>query len=89
MVKTMQYIVSGQVQGVWFRASTQKKAYLLGITGFVKNLSSGQVEVVATGDEQQLKKLHDYVLQGPDQASVDSVITRCISVCEFPEFIIY
>ena len=40
-------LVSGKVQGVWFRANTQKEAQKLGVTGWVRNLPDGRVEVLA------------------------------------------
>ena len=67
------FIISGLVQSVWYRASTQKIANSLEITGWAKNLPDGSVEVVACGTEQQVNELHKWLLQGPDRAQVDSV----------------
>ena len=50
-------IVSGQVQGVWFRRHTQEKAKALGITGSVRNESDGTVTIVAEGNDKLLIKL--------------------------------
>ena len=50
-------IVTGQVQGVWFRRNTQEKARELGITGWVRNESDGTVTVVAEGNDKLLIKL--------------------------------
>jgi acylphosphatase len=67
------YIISGHVQGVWFRASTQEQAKKLNITGWAKNLPDGNVEVIACGMEYQLNILHQWLIHGPKNASVDSV----------------
>ncbi len=68
-------IVSGQVQGVWFRASTQRQAQQLNIRGSARNLPDGSVEVIACGEEAALKRLRQWLQQGPEQARVDEV--RC------------
>jgi len=65
--------VSGQVQGVWFRASTQQQAERLGLSGFVRNLPDGRVEVVARGDEASLERLKEWLWQGPANAKVTDV----------------
>ena len=66
-------VVSGRVQGVWFRASTRQKARALGLTGTAVNLPDGRVEVIACGSEQQLRQLQEWLWQGPDLARVESV----------------
>ena len=70
MKKTMHCFVSGRVQGVCFRMETREQAQLFGITGWVRNLPDGRVEVMASGDEMQLKQLHEWLTQGPDMARV-------------------
>jgi acylphosphatase len=71
--RCIQCLISGRVQGVWYRASTQQQARALGITGFAHNLSDGRVEVLACGDEVALKALQDWLWQGPDHAAVSHV----------------
>ncbi|MFH1236879.1 MAG: acylphosphatase [Candidatus Aenigmatarchaeota archaeon] len=66
-------LISGDVQGVFFRASTRKFASDLGVTGWVRNLSSGMVEVVAEGRKPLLDRLVEYCRQGPDGAKVDEM----------------
>ncbi len=58
MIKTVQIIVSGKVQGVCYRASAQKIARQLQIDGWVKNLPDGRVEIRAQGDAQQRPDQH-------------------------------
>ena len=66
-------VVSGRVQGVWFRASTRDKARELGLTGRAVNLPDGRVEVIACGPEQPLQRLKDWLWQGPAAAQVENV----------------
>ena len=66
-------LVSGRVQGVWYRASTQKVAVALGLDGYAKNLSDGRVEVVVCGEEQAIKQLRHWLRDGPPLAEVTGV----------------
>jgi len=68
--------VSGRVQGVWFRASTQAKAQELGVTGYAKNLPDGDVEVLACGSQDVLSRLRAWLHLGPPAARVDGVQCR-------------
>lgn len=65
--------VSGRVQGVWYRASTQKEANALGLTGWVRNLSDGRVEVVACGEKEKVMQLYAWLRRGPELAKVEAV----------------
>ena len=65
--------VSGKVQGVYYRASTAKKAQLLGLSGWVKNLADGRVELFAQGDAESLEKLLNWCKKGPMLAKVSNV----------------
>ncbi len=68
------WLVEGRVQGVFFRQSTCEEARSIGgLTGFVRNLSDGSVEVVAHGAEAGLKRLLAYIHQGPPSARVERV----------------
>jgi acylphosphatase len=66
-------LVSGRVQGVFYRASTSERARALGITGYVKNLADGRVEVLACGEETKVKELIDWLWQGPPAAKVQGM----------------
>lgn len=66
-------IVSGKVQGVWFRESTRLKAVELVVKGWVKNRPDGTVEIVAEGMEPNLKKFVEWCHEGPPKAVVSSV----------------
>lgn len=73
MTVCRKFYVSGKVQGVFFRASTQRKARSLDITGHAVNLDDGRVEVLACGDEQALSELEGWLHQGPPGAAVERV----------------
>jgi acylphosphatase len=66
-------LVAGRVQGVWYRASTQRQALALGLSGYARNLPDGRVEVLACGDEDALRQLQDWLWQGPPAAEVTDV----------------
>jgi len=70
MNKTIKAVVSGKVQGVWFRASTKDTANKLKLTGYAKNLSDGNVEVMATGEQDNIEALIKYLSHGPELAVV-------------------
>ena len=67
--------VYGRVHGVFFRASVQRRAEELRLTGYVRNLPDGTVEVGAEGEREQLEKLLEYLGVGPRPARVDRVVT--------------
>jgi acylphosphatase len=66
-------IVSGRVQGVGFRQHTDAHAQRLDIDGWVRNLASGQVEVLLEGEEDVVREFADWLGQGPAAAQVDEV----------------
>ena len=67
------FLVSGKVQGVFFRASTREQALKLGLRGHAKNLADGRVEVLAEGDAAALDALERWLHVGPPMARVESV----------------
>jgi acylphosphatase len=68
----------GRVQGVNYRVFTQRHAVRLGISGCVRNLRDGSVEVNAEGDRIQLKRLLEILHRGPPGARVDAVETAWV-----------
>jgi len=66
-------VISGRVQGVFYRASTQREAQDRQLVGWVRNLSSGQVELVAEGSEVALRSLAAWCEIGPPSAQVSQV----------------
>lgn len=71
-MKSLHCLISGKVQGVNFRAWTKNQADNLGVTGWVRNLSDGRVEVLAQGDEQALYELKGRLAQGSTMSRVES-----------------
>ena len=67
------FIVSGRVQGVFFRASTRSEAVRLGLNGYARNVADGSVEVLASGDAAALDELQRWLHVGPPAARVASV----------------
>jgi len=74
---SVQAIVYGYVQGVFFRAFVSRQAAELGLTGYVRNLPDREaVEVQAEGERKQLEKLIGYLEVGPPAAKVERVVTN-------------
>lgn len=71
--KAVRYLVSGRVQGVFYRASTAEQARRLGLVGWARNLADGRVEVVAAGDGERLAELAEWLWEGPPAARVREV----------------
>ena len=68
--------VTGKVQGVFFRASTQEEAQRLGLGGWVRNEADGSVRIEAEGDEDALDRLVAWCKHGPKQARVADVVVE-------------
>lgn len=73
MIVNVHVLISGRVQGVWFRASTKQVAKQLGLTGWVRNTSDGCVEAVFEGEERLINKMIEWCHQGPALSKVDNV----------------
>ena len=71
-------IVSGRVQGVWYRASTQRKADELHVTGYARNLPGGRVEVLACGDVAAVAQLVAWLWVGSTASKVTAVEEQSI-----------
>jgi len=68
--------IYGHVQGVGFRYFTWQYALKIGVTGFVRNLADGSVEVIAAGSESQIEALDAWLQEGPRTAIVDDVFVE-------------
>lgn len=67
------FFVAGKVQGVFFRSETKEKAQQLGLTGWVKNLADGRVEIVAEGERGRVEELVNWAKRGPAIARVNGL----------------
>jgi len=86
-LKQVTILVRGRVQGVYFRASSQREARRLGLSGWVKNRGDDNVELLAEGEEEGLKDLIAWANRGPSSARVDRVDVRWRSFTgDFPDF---
>ncbi|HSD29091.1 MAG TPA: acylphosphatase [Vicinamibacteria bacterium] len=70
--------VQGRVQGVGYRYFVMREAELRGVTGYVRNLADGSVEVVAEGSDETLSDLEGRLRDGPAFSQVDSVDREAI-----------
>jgi acylphosphatase len=86
MRKTVSIIVTGKVQGVYYRQSTREKARELDITGHVSNQRDASVLIVATGTHEALERLIAWCKQGPPRALVTAVEFREIELKDFDSF---
>lgn len=85
--KRIHLLVRGRVQGVYFRATAQREARQHGLSGWVKNRTDGSVEIVAEGEEDDVKDFLTWAQTGPSTARVDDVDVRWRSYTgEFTDF---
>ena len=66
-------IVSGRVQGVFFRSTTRDEAESRNVSGWVRNLLDGRVEAVFEGDKESVDQLVEFCRKGPPNAIVRSI----------------
>ncbi|WP_282606961.1 acylphosphatase [Pelagibius sp. Alg239-R121] len=72
-VKTLRAVISGRVQGVWFRGWTERQARARGLDGWVRNCSDGTVEAVFSGAADQVDEMIEDCWKGPPAAKVASI----------------
>ncbi|MEK7790470.1 MAG: acylphosphatase [Deltaproteobacteria bacterium] len=85
--KSLHLVISGQVQGVFFRVHTKEMADSLELVGWVKNLPDGEVEVYAKGGPKHLEKFLQWCHKGPPQARVSDVeVVWDIDLGDFSSF---
>ncbi|WP_353959443.1 acylphosphatase [Mucilaginibacter aquaedulcis] len=76
MIRHLDIIVKGKVQGVFYRKSTKAVADQLGVRGFIKNEPNGDVFIAAEADDTTLEMFMDWCNEGPQDAVVTSVETN-------------
>lgn len=84
--KSVEIVVNGRVQGVFYRASTLQKATAIGLSGWVRNLPIGQLLIQACGTEAEISELVAWCKTGPPMAVVDGVEVREIAPQDFSGF---
>jgi acylphosphatase len=83
----LRMVVSGRVQGVFFRGAAADQARAFGVGGYARNLDNGTVEIVAEGGRRGLELLAAWAHRGPRSASVEEVLMEWSeSLNEFSEF---
>jgi acylphosphatase len=73
-------LVSGRVQGVYYRASAQQRARAAGIAGHARNLEDGRVEVLAYGEERVVLEFIEWLWVGPSAAKVTAVSVEILEI---------
>ncbi len=73
MKKRYRVLISGRVQGVFFRANASKTAIALGLSGWVRNLPDGRVETVFEGEDEKAERMLAWCRTGTPPARVDQV----------------
>ena len=86
MKKAVKIVVKGTVQGLYFRNFIKENADSLELKGFVRNLNSGDVEVLVEGEIDQVDKMHEICKQGPKNAIVKNVLMEETPFQDFKEF---
>ncbi len=81
-------VISGKVQGVFYRSSAKAKADEFGIKGWIKNLPDGRVEAFAQGDTEQLRRFVRWCNEGPKDANVLDVTAIESSSGSYDSFLI-
>ena len=80
--------ISGKVQGVAYRAATQRKAIELGVSGYARNLGDGRVEVLCCGDAASVDTMCAWLWQGPPHARVSDVTWLDVDVEQPSDFFV-
>jgi acylphosphatase len=86
MKRHLSILVSGRVQGVFYRASAKTKADELGIMGFVQNLQDGKVYIEAEGSDEKLDLFKTWCGEGPPRAQVERVEIKEDELRNFTSF---
>ena len=73
MLERNKLIISGKVQGVFFRKFIYENAVKFGLKGYVKNTEEGNVEAVFEGEKEKIKEMIDFCRKGPEKARVENI----------------
>jgi acylphosphatase len=83
---TVHLLITGKVQGVFYRATAKKVAGDLGVKGWIKNTKDDNVEATITGTEEQLKQFIEWCNKGPARAKVSEVTVTKVADEFFDDF---
>ena len=78
--RALSFLVTGRVQGVGMRWSTQRRAQELELVGWVRNLPNGKVEGLVQGDASAVEQFLDWLAEGPSWARIDHLVTEAVPV---------
>jgi acylphosphatase len=85
-MQTVRIIVSGKVQGVFFRATAKEVAEKYELTGWIKNTEDGNVEAMIYGQENKVKNFIEWCKKGPEKAEVTNVVVHQLPEIKFNRF---
>lgn len=85
-MQSVHLIISGKVQGVFYRATAKKKAEELHINGWIKNTVNGDVEAMVTGKKEEIDQFVEWCKSGPDRAIVTGVKMHQAALQRFESF---
>ncbi len=83
---TVQLVIRGKVQGVFYRATAKKVAEELGVKGRIKNTKDNNVDAIITGTEEQVQQFIEWCKKGPPRAQVSDVTATQVDDKNFNEF---
>lgn len=81
-------VVTGRVQGVWYRESCRRVADRLGLGGWVRNTADGRVEIEAEGQRRAVEALVEWARRGPDRAEVAGISVEDVPVLDESSFVV-
>lgn len=85
---TIHAVIFGKVQGVFYRDITRRKAQMINITGWAKNLIDGRVEIMASGKQDVIEAFVAWLWEGSPASRVDAVEWQQVPYEEFDSFIV-
>lgn len=80
-------LISGRVQGVWFRGFTKEYAEFNQLTGWVRNLDDGRVEAMLCGEESAVRHVEAWLSRGPELATVTDMKAEMVEYQPFDDFV--
>ena len=79
-------LVSGKVQGVFYRDSARQQAQIFSLSGYVMNLPDGQVEIEVCGEQSNIEEFQQWLWKGPIMSKVENVQVQEISIMNYSGF---